>query len=157
MTSVKNNAPLRAALVQALLICKPSVSGRREFKAGEEIFHEGSSARGCYVIDTGEVELTADEGGYRHMVVQTVGPGELLGLSAVMSRPVYGLSAHATRDTTAHYISRRQLKHCIEKNPQLSALILGALSNSVRSLLTASARLRCQPHRSRHPAKPRAK
>ena len=51
------------------------------FDPGQLILSEGSGAGTLYLLQTGRVALSAHAPGKGHLLVQTLGPGEVLGLS----------------------------------------------------------------------------
>src|SRR5215475_1981064 len=52
-----------------------------EFPSGTRIFEEGQPAEGCWLIQTGTVALDTAVPGRGSLVIQTLGPGDLLGWS----------------------------------------------------------------------------
>src|SRR5882724_7953882 len=52
-----------------------------EFKKGELIFREGDPANRFYLIRSGRVELEAEVKERDRMLIQTIGPGHVLGWS----------------------------------------------------------------------------
>src|SRR6266496_1232624 len=52
-----------------------------DFKKGELIFREGDPANRFYLIRSGRVELEAEVKEHDRMLIQTIGPGDVLGWS----------------------------------------------------------------------------
>ena len=51
------------------------------FASGESVFRQRETADGFYLIETGEVSLECELPGRKTVLIQKIGPGELLGLS----------------------------------------------------------------------------
>jgi len=56
-------------------------SGRATFHTGEHVIREGAHADTCYLLRDGYVDLTARTAGRGDVVVDTIGPGQVLGWS----------------------------------------------------------------------------
>ena len=65
------DAPERETLVR--------IAKKKKFAAGKSIFREGEEADGFYVIETGLVSLDYTLPNKRHIQIQQLGTGEVLG------------------------------------------------------------------------------
>ena len=71
------------------------------FRKGELIFREGEKADKVYLIESGIVALEASYAPESIVVVDTIGAGELLGLSWLFPPHRWRVSARACESTTA--------------------------------------------------------
>jgi len=71
------------------------ISKYRDLKGGEFIFHEGDPAKHVYLIASGSVSLKICAGGMGAKQIVTLGPGELLGWSALTTHPEFVATAVA--------------------------------------------------------------
>lgn len=115
-------------------------NANREFAAGEVLFHEGGPALGCYIVLKGQVQLSVGSG-KNHMMVDSVGPGELVGISALLGGK-NGLTATAVVDTSTIFVSRRDLLRCLKAHPEIRMLVLTAMSGNVQRIMRQSAAMR---------------
>jgi len=65
----------------------------REYARGEVLFAEGQAPRGVYVLCRGRVKLYTCSGEARVLITDITVPGDVLGLSAVVSGQPYEVSA----------------------------------------------------------------
>lgn len=68
-------------------------SNQKRFLAGQPIFRQGDSIDAMYVIEDGEVDIFVD-----NEIVETVGPGEILGEMAMINTESIGSGAVAKTD-----------------------------------------------------------
>lgn len=67
------------------------------FPAGALLFVEGQRPRGVYVLCSGHVKLSTTSASGRVLILKVAGPGEVLGLSAILSGTVCELTAETAR------------------------------------------------------------
>ena len=67
------------------------------FEAGQRLFHEGTPASGCWLIHDGCVALDLMVPGRGQIVVQTLGPGDVLGWSWLLPPYQWHFGAAAVR------------------------------------------------------------
>ncbi|WP_262690475.1 cyclic nucleotide-binding domain-containing protein [Kordiimonas aestuarii] len=75
-----------------------------KFNAGDTIYEQESASNGVYMILDGQVEIWRHEGTGRHHIA-SLGGGELLGEVSVIERKDHSVTAKASRETTALFIS----------------------------------------------------
>jgi CRP-like cAMP-binding protein len=89
------------------------------FEAGELIFHDGDLANRFYLIIEGKVALESSVKNGDAVVLQTLGPGELLGWSWLFSPYVWRLRARAVEPTEAIFFYGTRLRAQCELNHDL--------------------------------------
>ena len=66
-------------------------------------------------------------------MLHAVGPGEALGLSAVLSDHPYEVSAELTARSRLMFIPAKDFRHWLQKNPTGSMRVVEFLSNQVHA------------------------
>ena len=105
---------------------------KRAFAAGQEIFKEGDTGDGLYVVGEGLVEISGrvEQGG--HLALSHVGPGEMFGEMALVENKPRSAGAVAARDTTSYFIPRAEMLALMERFPGLSLALLREISRRLR-------------------------
>ena len=112
------------------------------FGARERLFHEGTRAEGCWLIHTGCVALDLSIPGRGEVVVQTLGPGDVLGWSWLIPPYEWHFGAITTRETTATKLDTGQLRRLAIEDPRFGyALALTLFQACVQRLQATRARL----------------
>jgi CRP/FNR family cyclic AMP-dependent transcriptional regulator len=92
-------------------------SRRRTFEAGEEVVREGAPARELLLIVSGKVALELGAADRPRRVIQTVGPGEVLGWSWLVAPERWRFDARAVKPTVAHDLDARVVREAMEADP----------------------------------------
>lgn len=89
------------------------------FDKGQVIFRVGETANRFYLIESGRVVLESSEGLAEPVIVDTIGPGDLLGWSWIFSPHKWHFDARAIEPTTAIFFYGTILREYCEKDPAL--------------------------------------
>lgn len=112
------------------------------FATDERLFHEGTPARGCWLIHDGCVALDLMVPGRGQVVVQTLGPGDVLGWSWLLPPYQWHFGAVTVRPTSATELDTDLLRTLAEQDPRFGyALTLGLFQACVQRLQVTRARL----------------
>lgn len=112
------------------------------FGAGERLFHEGTPARGCWLIHDGCVALDLMVPGRGQVVVQTLGRGDVLGWSWLLPPYQWHFGAVAVRPTSATELDTDLLRTLADQDPRFGyALTLSLFQACVQRLQATRARL----------------
>jgi CRP/FNR family transcriptional regulator len=106
----------------------------RVYAQGHPLFLRGQSARGVYVVESGEVRLLLPTNPKSKQVLQTVGPGTLLGLSESVSGGSHKLTAEAVCPTHISFIPRKRLMAFLRNDQRHCWSIVRLLSDNLHSL-----------------------
>lgn len=87
------------------------------FEAGQQILAEGGSAATLYVLQRGKVVLSARSPGRGHLLVQTLGPGEVLGLSWLIPPYQWHFDAHAVDFVEALAVDAPSIRERMASDP----------------------------------------
>jgi diguanylate cyclase len=109
---------------------------RISLKQGEYLFREGDAPSVAYLIESGEVEVSADRDGKR-WVLSKLGAGDLLGEMAVIDDAPRTASARALSDCVLFQIDRAQISERLAgTDPIIRALLEGQLKRYRGALAT---------------------
>ena len=104
----------------------------RQFRAGSEIFKEGDSGDGVYVVKDGAVKISGLISPTVRHVFSQVGPGELFGEMAVIEQKPRSACAMAKQTTSVYFIPRAEMKALVERSPTLAMGLLREISHRLR-------------------------
>lgn len=104
----------------------------RNFSAGQQIFKEGDSGDGIYVVKEGLVEISVAMSQNVHRVFATIAPGELFGEMAVLELKPRSATAIAREKTQVYFIPRNDLLLMLGRSPALSLELLREISQRLR-------------------------
>lgn len=124
--------PLLSGLEPAELERIAQVAIPRSFPKGARVFHEGDTSDACYVIRAGEVRVTREHPDGRAIALATLGPGELVGELAMIDGGVRSASVEALTDVDLLAVSATDMRGLLERNAQITAKLVVALTKRLR-------------------------
>src|SRR5882757_3399870 len=101
-----------------------SIALERNFSAGQQIFKEGDSGDGIYVVKEGAVEISLAMNQNVRRVFAKLGPGEIFGEMAVLELKPRSATATAAEKTEVYFIPRDELLLMLGGSPALSLELL---------------------------------
>jgi len=104
----------------------------RTFPANQEIFKEGDTGDGVYVVREGQVQISGVVGGDNRFMFSRVAPGEIFGEMAVLENKPRSASAVAAEATAVYFIPREAMLGLVESSPRLAMNLLREISNRLR-------------------------
>jgi signal transduction histidine kinase len=108
------------------------IAQERSFSPGQQIFKEGDSGDGIYVVKDGAVEISVAMNQNVGRVFAKLGPGELFGEMAVLELKPRSATAIAREPTLVYFIPRNELLLMLERSPALSLELLREISQRLR-------------------------
>lgn len=102
------------------------------FRKGQVIFREGDSSNALYVIEKGNVEISALIGANERHVFATFGAGDYFGEIAVIDSKPRSATAIAKADTIVRRISRDKVWRMFTRSPRLLVTIIEGFSHRLR-------------------------
>lgn len=90
----------------------------RRFGAGEVIFHQGEEADRLYLVESGSVALEAG-GDAQRIVLENLGPGELLGLSWLFPPHKWRVTARTVQPALLVFFNGELLRRYAERDRSL--------------------------------------
>jgi len=111
-----------------------------EFKKGELIFREGDPANRFYLIRSGRVELESKVEERDRMLIQTIGPGDVLGWSWLFPPYYWRFDARTTSPVKAIFFYGTRLREQCEQDPAFGYDLMKRTSEVVIKRLQAARR-----------------
>lgn len=106
----------------------------RHFRPGEVIFSAGDPGDGFYVVESGQVRISASAGSDEQRLLATIGAGDFFGEMAVVDAEPRSASAIADQATTAYFLTRDTLLDLLRQKPQLALDLVREFSIRMRAL-----------------------
>ena len=104
---------------------------KRALRAGRPLFAAGDDADGAFLVLSGEIVLTARDEERR------VGPGALIGETALMAEVKRGVDARVDKDATLLSVSRETFRRVLGEFPQAAAQVRAGAAQRTRALIDA--------------------
>jgi CRP/FNR family cyclic AMP-dependent transcriptional regulator len=102
---------------------------QRPFTAGQTIFAVGDPGDVMYVVKEGEVEVLV-----RDRVVETIGPGGILGEMALIDHSPRSASARAKTDCQLVPIDEARFKFMIQQTPFFAIEVMRVMTRRLRHM-----------------------
>jgi len=102
---------------------------QRAFTAGQVIFTAGSPGDVMYVVKEGEVEVLV-----RGRVIETIGPGGILGEMALIDRNPRSASALAKTDCQLVPIDEARFTYLIQQTPYFALEVMRVMARRLRHM-----------------------
>ena len=135
LQTLREISPLLAKLSNTELEFFESVSSVVGLDSGEVLFEEGGAADTFYIVSEGRVGLEMTSPGKTPMVIQTLGPGDLVGLSWFFAPHRWNWRARALGDTTVVAFDAAEVRRRCRENRDLALEVLGVLSAELAARL----------------------
>ncbi len=115
-----------------------SMASELTFSEGEIIFREGDVGNLLYLIEEGQVAVDTHVPGRGRVTILTVGPGQLLGWSALFTQMRKTASARAVIPTRALAFNAAQLREMCDADHDLGYVLLWRVAEVIASRLKAT-------------------
>jgi CRP-like cAMP-binding protein len=136
--------PFLAGLIPAQLPVLRASAMAAEFKAGEVIFRAGDPANRFYLVEEGRVTLESSAAG-SPAVIQTIGPGDVLGWSWLFPPYLWNFDARAETETRAIFLYATRLREECEQDHNLGYELMKRMSAVMLERLQATRRQSIRP------------
>lgn len=103
------------------------VKDQLSFSAGQVIFSENDTGDLMYVVIDGEVEVT-----YHGQLIETLGPGGLLGELAIIDHKTRSATATARTDCKLVAINQQRFLFMIEETPFFALEVMKVMAERLR-------------------------
>ncbi|MDH2388833.1 cyclic nucleotide-binding domain-containing protein [Streptomyces sp. HNM0663] len=114
------------------------LAAETSFQAGRRIFEEGRRADRFWIIRTGAVDLDLHVPGRRAVVVEKLGPGELLGWSWLFPPHLWHLGAEAVSPVTAFEFDAVAVRDLCDDDPVFGLAFTRAVAQLIAHRLTSA-------------------
>jgi CRP/FNR family transcriptional regulator, cyclic AMP receptor protein len=108
-------------------------SHQNTYPGGSLLFVEGQKPRGVFVLCTGRAKLFTTSRDGKVLILKIAQPGEVLGLSAVISGTSYELSAETSGPCQVNFIDRESMMNLVRRNGELGLHAAEVLSREFQS------------------------
>jgi CRP/FNR family transcriptional regulator, cyclic AMP receptor protein len=98
------------------------------YPGGAILFIEGQMPRGAFVLCSGKVKLSTTSREGKVLILKIVGPGEVIGLSAVISAEAYEITAETLEPCLVNFVDGDGLLRLMERSGELGLRSAQAVS-----------------------------
>ena len=116
-----------------------SIKITNTYPKGARLFIEGQPAEGVYLLCRGRVKLTAHSRNGKALILCVAAPGELLGLSAAVSRIPHETTAEAIETCDITFVRRQEFVRFLNENADAG---MNAIEQLSRQYNAAHAQIR---------------
>jgi len=99
------------------------------------LFHEGEPSRGCYLVQSGAVNVHRVSAGGKEQVIHVFRSGESFAEASLASPTGYPANARAVEPSTVLLIPKEPILALIGRRPDLALRMLGSMSAHLRVLV----------------------
>lgn len=126
--------PLSTKLSPDLWEALHGIKSVRIYPKGETLFEQGTDVSGVFVVQSGQVRVLLPTGQGRPQLLDTAGPGAILGLSESMSGERYRVTAEAGDHTTVAFIPREGFLEFLREHCDFCMQVVRLLSEDLHGL-----------------------
>lgn len=99
------------------------------------LFHEGEISRGCYLVQSGAINVHKVNAAGKEQVIHVFRAGESMAEASLASPTGYPANARAVESSTVLLIPKAPLLELIGRRPDLAVRMLGSMSVHLRVLV----------------------
>jgi CRP-like cAMP-binding protein len=107
-------------------------------EAGHRLFEEGGAAHRFWLLRSGQIALDLHSPGRHGLIVETLGPGDLAGLSWLVPPYQWQFGATAVQDTVTFELNAIAVRAACEEDPGLGYALLQRVMSAASSRLHAT-------------------
>jgi CRP/FNR family cyclic AMP-dependent transcriptional regulator len=113
------------------LLAFDEIKSVASYPKGSILFSEGRPVRGIYVLCDGRAKLSicADNG--KRLTLRIAGPGEVLGLGAVLSNTAYEITAELLDSSQVVFVRRKDLVRFLKERRDICLQVVHMLSQDL--------------------------
>ncbi len=141
--------PSTGKLSPDLYLALHGIKSVKVFSKGTTLFRRGMPATGMYVVDSGRVRILLPTLQGRPQLLETAGPGTILGLSETMSGDTYRVTAQAFDHVTVSFVPRDGFLEFLRVNCEYCMQIVRLLSEDLHGLYHKFRSISARPGRPR--------
>jgi CRP/FNR family transcriptional regulator len=119
------------ALKDATLVSMNSIKFTANYPKGATLFCEGEDARGVFIVCSGRVKLVTTSSAGRTLIAKIAGPGEVLGISAVVLKQPYQFTAETLEPVQTTFIRNEEFLRFMTSNSEVTMRTALALSTQI--------------------------
>ena len=119
-------------LPREALIKLQDIKATSVYPKGALLCLEGQPPRGIFVLCTGRAKLTTTSAEGKSIILRIAEPGEVLGLTAVVSNSPYEATIETLEPSQANFISHADFVHFIEEYPDVGLKVAKQLTHNCK-------------------------
>jgi CRP/FNR family transcriptional regulator len=119
-------------LPREALIKLQNIKGTAVYPKGALLCLEGQPARGVFILCTGRAKLTTTSAEGKSIILRIAEPGEVLGLTAVVSNSPYEASIETLEPSQANFISQRDFVQFMQEYPDVGVKTVKQLTHNCK-------------------------
>lgn len=109
-----------------------AISVGSAYPEGSVLFMEKQDARGVFLLCEGTVKLTINSSEGKTLILRIAKPGEVLGLTSVVSGQTYEMTAETMYPSHVAFVRRADFLRFVAQHPEVSQSIVRQLSASYK-------------------------
>jgi CRP/FNR family transcriptional regulator len=109
------------------------ITASATYPKGAKLFVEGQSARGVFVLCTGQLKLSTSATDGKTLILKIAEPGDVLGLPATISGKAYEVTAEVLEPTQANFIGRADFLGFLREYGEAALRVAQELSQTYHS------------------------
>jgi len=110
-----------------------AISHQTTYPPEATLFVEGQNPRGVFLLCSGKVKLSTSSRDGKVLILKMAGPGEMLGLSAVIAGTEYELTAETAMPCQVNFVPREPLLDLLARYGEAGLRSAQALSREFQS------------------------
>ena len=110
-----------------------AIKGTAFYPKGAFLCLEGQMPRGIFVLCNGRAKITASNADGKTIILGFASPGEVLGLSAVVSEKPYEITVETMEATQANFIARSDFLEFMKKFPEVGMRVAQQLTHTCQA------------------------
>lgn len=119
------------ALKDATIATMNSIKFTASYPKGATLFCEGEDPRGVFIVCSGRVKLVTSSSAGRTLIAKIAGPGEILGVSAVVLKQAYQLTAETLEPVQTTFIRNDEFMRFMTSNTEVTMRTAFVLSTQI--------------------------
>jgi CRP-like cAMP-binding protein len=116
---------------------------KERFGPGRTLFREGEEPLGVYFLHEGEVDLVFASRLGNSKPLRVASPGQILGLSCVVSNKPHDCSATSRSNATVGFIDKDRFTALLQERPALWLTVLQTISSDIAACWDCMRALKC--------------
>lgn len=113
------------------LLAFDEIKSLATYPRGTVLFAEGRPVRGIFLLCDGRAKLSICSDGGKRLTLRVAGPGEVLGLGAVLSNTPYEISAELLDNSQVVFVRKKELQKFLRDHPAICMEVVRMLSQDL--------------------------
>jgi CRP/FNR family transcriptional regulator len=119
-------------LSREALLRLQSIKATSVYPKGSLLCLEGQPPRGIFVLCTGRAKLSTTSSEGKSMILRIAEPGEVLGLTAVVSGTPYEATVETLEPSQANFISQAEFLRFVQEHPDVGLRVARQLTHNCK-------------------------